>query len=214
MPQAGREKVVTTVDGVLHVADEMGEADLVLLAGPAHLAAIAIRNPVIWSKVPEELGDDALGPRRLGEENGAVLVVEHPQPPVALADAQAGSVRLQGGPRQQFGADRADLLGEGASRGLQHVDERAFADLQTEHVVKQRRQPLEGDPLREAQIDDERAQVFAERRTFGHIDRRLGLELPGAAGASPAKERDARHLRHDRRDLDVIIGLADELWAL
>ena len=106
MPQGKREHLVAAVDGVLHVADEMGEADLVLLAGPAHLAAIAIRNPVIGPKVAEELGDDALGPRRLGEEDGAVLMVEHPQPPIALADAQPGFVRLQGGPRQQFGADR------------------------------------------------------------------------------------------------------------
>src|ERR1700688_5236478 len=45
--QAGREHRVASVDGVLDIADEMGEADLVLAHSPPHLAAVPIRDPII-----------------------------------------------------------------------------------------------------------------------------------------------------------------------
>jgi hypothetical protein len=47
MAQFGREHGVAGVDDVLHIADEMGEADLISLAGLAHLPAIAIRHPEV-----------------------------------------------------------------------------------------------------------------------------------------------------------------------
>src|SRR5471032_2054609 len=42
MAQTGRKDAVARVDGVLHVADEMGEADLVLLRRPSQLGAVAV----------------------------------------------------------------------------------------------------------------------------------------------------------------------------
>ena len=55
MAHGGREDRITAVDGILRVTDEMGEADLMALAGPAHLAAVAVRHPVISTEFPEEV---------------------------------------------------------------------------------------------------------------------------------------------------------------
>jgi len=96
---------------------------------------------------------------------------------------------MQSGPGKQSGADRAALRGEGVARGIQHVDERTLADLKPENIGQQRRQSLEGDPLREAQIDDEGAQILPERRALGHIRRRWRLELLGATRADAAIKR-------------------------
>jgi hypothetical protein len=60
--------VVAGVDGVLHVADEMGEADLIVR--PAHLPAVAVGDPEIgpvgvaswrlWKDVPMFAGAESL----------------------------------------------------------------------------------------------------------------------------------------------------------
>ena len=73
------------------------------------------------------------------------------------------------------------------------------------------RAALEGDALGEAQIEDEGAQVRPERRAFRHVLRRRRLEFPGATRAGSAQKRNARHMGNDRRDFDMVIGLADEL---
>lgn len=187
---------------------------MIFLVRPTQLAAIAIGHPVVRPKIAEEILDHLLGPRRLGDKDGAVAVMKHPQPPVAFADPQPGFVRLQSGPGKQSGADCAALRGEGAARGVQHVDERALADLQPENIGQQRRQSLEGDPLREAQIDDEGAQIFPERRALGHIRRRRRFELPGTTRADPAIKRHSRHVGLDRRNFDMIVGFAGELRLL
>ena len=138
-------------------------------------------------------------------------MVEDPQPPVPFADPQAGLVGLQ------------DRFPTGAGRGcgwsawrrrpgrVEDVDERALADVEAEEIGQQRGQALEGDALGEAQIDDEGAQVGTKGRTFRHVLRRRRLECPGAARAGSAQKRNARHIRNDRRDFDMVIGLADEL---
>jgi hypothetical protein len=82
---AGREHDVAGVDGILNVADEVREADLMLALGPAHLAAVAVRDPVIGTKVAQKGLDHRFGAMFIGDEDGAVGMVEHPQPPVGLA---------------------------------------------------------------------------------------------------------------------------------
>ncbi len=47
--------------------------------------------------------------------------------------------------------------------------------------------------------------------TGPHIGRRRGLEGLGAAWIGPAMQRDARDHRLDRRNFDVVIGLASPL---
>ena len=90
-------------------------------------------------------------------ENSAAAVVKHPQPPVRLAHPQAGLVGGQGGSRQQTLADHIRLRGEGFARGVEHVDEPALADVEAEQIGQKRRQPREGDALREAQIENKGA---------------------------------------------------------
>ena len=108
-------------------------------------------------------------------------MMENPQPPVLLADPQAGLVGLQDRTIEEFRADRRGRLGKGILCRVEDVDERALADVETEEIGQESSQALEGDALGEAQIDDEGAQVRPKGRAFWHVLRRLRLEFPGAA---------------------------------
>ena len=72
-----------------------------------------------------------------------MLVVEDPQPPVPLADPEAGLVRFHRGSTQQTRADQACLRREGMAGRLQHVDEGTFADIEPEKIGQKLCQPLE-----------------------------------------------------------------------
>ena len=181
MPKLGREDVVAGVDGILHGADEMGEADLIVHGCPAHLPAIAVRHPEIGPEVRKEIRHHSVGAGGCGDEKGAVVMMENPQPPVLLADPQAGLVGLQDQTIEGFCADRRGRLGKGILCRVEDVDERALADVETEEIGQESSQALEGDALGEAQIDDEGAQVRPKGRAFWHVLRRLRLEFPGAA---------------------------------
>src|ERR1019366_2102626 len=76
MPKLRREDVVAGVNGVLHVADEMGEADLMVHSRPAHLPAIAVGDPEIWPEVAKEVLHHFLGAWGSGNEKGSVVMVE------------------------------------------------------------------------------------------------------------------------------------------
>src|SRR5271165_5703057 len=73
---------VARVDGVLDVADQMGQTNLMLALGPAHLAGEAIRDPVIGPPFAQERLHDRLRAMGVGHEDGAVAMVEHPEPPI------------------------------------------------------------------------------------------------------------------------------------
>jgi hypothetical protein len=140
--------------------------------------------------------------------------VEHPEPPVFLADPQAGLVRFQSGSRQQTGADQVGLRGEGFARRVEHVDQRAFADVEAQQIGQEPRQPLESDVLGKAQIDNEGAQVRAERRSRRQVHRRRRLEPFAAARADAAMQRHPRDIGFDVGDFDVVIGFAGLLRPL
>src|SRR5208283_3062233 len=72
------EHRVAGVDGVLDVADEMRQTDLMLALGPAHLAAVAVRYPEIGTPFAQETLDDRLGAMFVGDKDGAVAMMEHP----------------------------------------------------------------------------------------------------------------------------------------
>ena len=55
--QAGSKNTVALVDDLLGVAQEMGEADLLLFPGPAGLGGVAIGDPGVRADVAEELLD-------------------------------------------------------------------------------------------------------------------------------------------------------------
>ena len=129
----------------------------------------------------QEIRHHFLGAGGCGDEKGAVVMMENPQPPVLLADPQAGLVGLQDRTIEEFRADRRGRLGKGILCRVEDVDERALADVETEEIGQESNQALEGDALGEAQIDDEGAQVRPKGRAFWHVLRRLRLEFPGAA---------------------------------
>ena len=82
--QAGAEHSIVGFDGVLKVADQIHQADLVLPPGPACLGAEAVRDPEIGSAIrrrsPPPSSSD--GHRR---QDGAFAVVEHPHLRVGMA---------------------------------------------------------------------------------------------------------------------------------
>src|SRR5208283_6110877 len=59
--QGGREHAVALVDDVLDVANEMREAELMVAASPAGLAAEPIRQPHVGPPFAQEGLDDRLG---------------------------------------------------------------------------------------------------------------------------------------------------------
>ena len=133
-------------------------------------------------------------------------MVEDPQPPVLLANPQAGLVGLQGRSAEKLRADCGGRLVEAVLCRVEHVDECTLTDLEAEKIGQESGEALEGDTLGEAQIDDEGAQVWPERRAFRHVlRRRRRLEFPGAALAGSTQKRNARHMGNDRRDFDMVI---------
>src|SRR5260370_35754692 len=101
--------------------------------------------------------------------------------------------------RQEAGADRRTGGLEALARRLENIDERAFADFEAQEIAHQQGQAFKPDALGEPQIDDESAQVGAERRTALQALRRLRLEAPGAAVAQAAMQDHPRYVRLDLR---------------
>jgi hypothetical protein len=97
LAHAGREGAIAGVDGVLGLADEVGEADLMILLGPPHLGCEPVGNPelrAISSQEPLDHGPAAVG---MDDEAGPVGVMEPPGPPVLLADPHTGFVGRKDG---------------------------------------------------------------------------------------------------------------------
>jgi len=87
----GCQGVVAAVDGVLDVALEVSEADLMLLGRPSHLGAEAIGDPEVGTDVAEEFLDDLLAARGTDDKAGGIPVMEDPGPEGPLADAGSAS---------------------------------------------------------------------------------------------------------------------------
>src|SRR5712692_6753320 len=80
LAQARRECGVAGIDGILGIADEMGEADLMVLLGPIHLGGEPVGNPKIGSVLAQELFDH--GPVAVGMNDESAVIP--PQPSDAL----------------------------------------------------------------------------------------------------------------------------------
>src|SRR6267154_1428629 len=138
LAQARRECGVAGIDGVLCIADEMGEADLMVLLGPIHLGGEPVGDPKIGSVLAQKLFDHGPAAVGMNDEAGVLRVMEYPCPPSPLADPHGGLVRLQDGAGEQAGADQARSLREGLLAVVEHVDERAFADFEAEQIQNRR----------------------------------------------------------------------------
>src|SRR5215207_1881904 len=71
MLHAGGEGSIAGVDRVLDVAQQMGEADLMVPGGPAHLGAEAVGDPDRRADIAEELAHRRLAARWADEKAGA-----------------------------------------------------------------------------------------------------------------------------------------------
>jgi hypothetical protein len=73
----------------LSIADEMSEADLMILLGPIHLGREPVGNPEIGRCSPRNFdhGSAAVG---MNDEAGVLGVIEDPGPPSPLSDAHTG----------------------------------------------------------------------------------------------------------------------------
>jgi len=150
--------------------------------GPIHLGWQPVGQPEIRAPACEKLFDHDPAAVAMDDEAGAVGVMEHSGPPVLFTDAHAGLVGRKDGATQQAGADQARLLGEGLPAVVEHVHQRALADVEAEKVREQVRQALERDHLGEAQIKRKGPQVRTERRAWLKPLRRRRFEPLGAAG--------------------------------
>src|SRR5260370_1138477 len=68
--KGGGEDAVALVDHVLGVAQEMGEAGLLVFGGPAGLGAVAVGHPRLRPDVAEKRLDRLLGASGMGQEKG------------------------------------------------------------------------------------------------------------------------------------------------
>lgn len=202
---------IARLAGVLDVADQVGEADLMSPAGPASLRPEAIRGPEGGPVLAKERRDHGLGAPGIGDEHRVRPVVEHPQPPVPPADPHAGLVGGQGSRGAQARRDARDRGPERFGGGRQDGDERTFADRQAEQVEQQVAQARQRDALHGAQGDHEGPDAGAEGRAGLQARRCCGLEAPGAARAGAAVQRDPGHVRDDGGDLDPVVDLARAL---
>src|SRR5207245_11235425 len=76
LAQARCEDAVAVIDGVLRLANEMGEADLIVLGGPAHLRGEAIGDPEVRANRPEEVRRHLLAPARPDDKAAVVGMME------------------------------------------------------------------------------------------------------------------------------------------
>jgi hypothetical protein len=109
---------------------------------------------------------------------------------------------------------RAAAPGEGRPAGGEHVDERAFADLEPDEVGHQPREPFERDGVGDPQVDGEGPQVRPERRARLETFRRRRLEPRRTARTHPAMQHHARHVRLDLGQLDAVVAFERALFRL
>ena len=179
------------------------------------------------------VGDPHLGPVRaqhlLGHRLGAPRrdLVQHgpvrDEHPVPVRDAvEAGRVRREIDPPVRFLillTIRGDHLGvperpgDRRARGLErvgHAAERvgdgALRDPQPEQLAHEPAQPLEADMMTVVETEQQRVEVRRERRARRHARGRLGPEPASATGTAPAQKLDPRGVRHDRRDVDMVVS--------
>src|SRR5258706_3965537 len=113
LAQARRECGVAGIDGVLCIADEMGETDLMVLLGPIHLGGEPVGNPEVRAVLAQELFDHGPAAVGMNDEAGVLRVMAYPCTPSPLADPHASLVRLLDLASEQAGADQARSLREG-----------------------------------------------------------------------------------------------------
>ena len=137
--QSRRENEIAGIDRVLDVADQMREADLVSQPGPAHLAAIAVGDPMMGAVIAQEGRHHRRGVAFGGDKDGALGMGEHPEPPVRPPDPHPSLVRSPDRAGEKPRLDQARLGRKRRPAGVEDIDQRAFADVEPEQGTQHSR---------------------------------------------------------------------------
>jgi hypothetical protein len=152
-------------------------------------------------------------------EDGAVAD-QHPFPAHAGADGVggqpgAGLVAADDlGPTQPPLLDRRSAPAQRPLGPAQRVGDGALADRQAEQVRHEARQALVADGVVVVQVGQHRHDRRAERGTGRHARRRGATDPPSAARAASAEDPHPGHRRPDRRQVDMVVGVANRLPLL
>lgn len=178
----GGKSHVPAVDGILNVAQHMGEADL-MLAAQFLLASVPVRDPDIGLMARQYIFGDLACPALGNLVQDGFVREEHPLP---MRDAVGARCRLVRGddPRgQQLIGDRLGRHDHAGAHAPESISNGPFGNDQAEQLMGDPRQTLEADMMAMMEIGQQRADSWSERRTRCHPGRRLG---PITASTSPA----------------------------
>jgi hypothetical protein len=210
LAQPGREHRIAAVDGILHVAQNMGEADLVR-RGQILLAGVAVGHPDFGPMLAQHRFGDRFRPARCDRVQHRLGGHEHPVPVAGAADPGGGLVRGDHPGGLEPVPDRRTRRRHRPCGAPEGVGDRTLGDLEPEQFRHHPRQPFEPSMVAVVQIQKQRPDPGAERRSRRHAVRCRGAEAVAAGGAAPAEQLDARHHWCDRRQVDVIVAMAATL---
>ena len=208
--QPGGKDRIAAIDGILNIAQHMGEADLVR-TGEVLLTSVAVGYPDVRTMLAQHLFGDCFRPAGGDLVQDGGFRDEGPLPDCGPVDPGRGFVRGNDCRLAQRFADRLARGLQWPGLALEAVGNRTLGDRQAEHFQHQPRQPLETDVVAVVQIQQKRLDAGAERCARRHPLRRGGLEPSPAAAASPAQQFDSRRVGHYGGDIDVIVAMAHAL---
>ena len=203
--EAGGKDRVAVVDGVLSIANEVGEADLVLL-GMAGLCGKAVRDPHLGPSACQEASDHGLAAARSNNVPNGCRTAEHPLPVGFSLDPRRGLVASDDGGGAHIGLDGLASGRERHGGPRQHVGDGALRQRQAKQPAQHLDKPVETDHLAGMQINDKCNDAGAERASWRHVGRRRGGDALAAAGAGATMQIDPCRDGLDRRQVDMIVG--------
>lgn len=205
-----RHHAVAAVDGVLNVAQDVGQADLVYLP-QLLLAGVAVGDPHLGPMIPQDVGGHHPSPAGGDGVQHSVVGLEHPLPVGHAVNPGRGFVRGDDGGGQELGLDRGAGGIERRPHAVEGIGDGAFGDSQPKHFLQQARQPLEADMMAVMQVGQQRADTRTERRSRRHGGGRRGPVAPTALPTAAAEQFHPRHHRANLRQVDVIVAVSTAL---
>jgi hypothetical protein len=197
--EAGREDRIAVVDGILRIADQMREAELMLL-GMLALRRQPVRQPQLRLYAGKKRRRHALAAGGGDDEGGGCRTAERPLPPGLALHARA---RLVAGDRLAGAHLLRDPLGrlsDCLADAGEHVGDDTLRDGEAEQSLADLGQPLVADHLAAVQVRDDRRD--AQRATWPN-----GVPSGMSAGALAV----TRALQHEHvarsSSMPVVIGL-------
>lgn len=201
-----RHHAVAAVDGVLNVAQDVGQADLVHLP-QLLLAGVAVGAPHLGSMIPQNVGGHRPSPAGGDGVQHSLIGLEHPLPVGHAVNPGCGFVRGDDGSGQELGLDRRAGGIERRPHAAEGIGDGAFGDAQPKHLLQQARQPLEADMMAVMQVGQQRADPWAEGRSRKHGGGRFSPIAPSTRTAAAAEQLHPRHHRADFWQVNVVVAM-------